>query len=95
MITGLFLVIINLTGENLPVELILVFAFATVTLYSLLRFSLLCSAISWIVWHLLFVSLTTDFFPWCAWRGLFVVTLVMGCALFGFKLALTQQVRVR
>lgn len=90
MITGLFLVIINLTGENLPVELILVFAFATVTLYSLLRFSLLCSAISWI----LFVSLTTDFSRWCAWRGLFVVTLVMGCALFGFKLALTQQVRV-
>ena len=91
MMTGLFLVIINLPGENLPVELILVFAFAAVMLYSLLRFGLLCSAVSWIVSHVLFAPLTMDFSRWYAWRGLFVVALVVGCALFGFKRALTRQ----
>lgn len=90
-VTGLFLVIVNLTGENLRVELILVLAFATVMLYSLLRFGLLCSAVSWLVSHLLFAPLTTDFSRWYAWRGLFVVALVMGCALYGFKLALARQ----
>ena len=90
-VTGLFLVIINLTGENLRVELILVLAFATVLLYSLLRFGLLSSAVSWLVSHLLFAPLTTDFSRWYAWRGLFAVALVMGCALLGFKLALARQ----
>ena len=89
--TGLFLVIINLTGENLRVELILVLAFATVMLYSLLRFGLLSSAVSWIVSHVLFAPLTTDFSRWYAWRGLFPVALVMGCALYGFKLALARR----
>jgi hypothetical protein len=90
-ITGLFLVIINLTGENLRVELILVLAFATVMLYSLLRFGLLSSAVSWIVSHVLFAPLTTDFSRWYAWRGLFTVGLVLACALYGFKLALARQ----
>ncbi len=90
-VTGLFLVIINLTGENLRVELILVLAFATVMLYSLLRFGLLSSAVSWIVSHVLFAPLTTDLSRWYAWRGLFAVAMVLGCALYGFKLALARQ----
>jgi hypothetical protein len=79
------------TGENLRVELILVVAFAMIMLYSLLRFGLLSSAVSWIVSHVLFAPLTTDLSRWYAWRGLFAVALVMGCALFGFKLALARQ----
>jgi serine/threonine-protein kinase len=90
-VTGVFLVIINVTGENLRVELILVVAFAMIMLYSLLRFGLLSSAVSWIVSHVLFAPLTTDLSRWYAWRGLFAVALVMGCALFGFKLALARQ----
>jgi hypothetical protein len=90
-VTGLFLVIINLTGENLRVELILVLAFATVMLYSLLRFGLLSSAVSWIISHVLFAPLTTDLSRWYAWRGLFAVAMVLGCALYGFKLALARQ----
>lgn len=91
VITGLFLMIINLAGENLLVELILVLGFATVMLYSLLRFGLLSSAASWIVSHILFAPLTTDFSRWYAWRGLCAVGLVMACALYGFKLALARQ----
>jgi serine/threonine-protein kinase len=90
-VTGLFLVIINLTGENLRVEVVLVLVFATLMLYSLLRFGLLCSAIAWVVSHVLVAPLTTDLSRWYAWRGLFAVALVMGCALYGFKLALARQ----
>ena len=90
-ITGLFLVVINLTGENLPVELPFVVAFAALMIFCLLRFGLLPLAVAWVSLEIVAGPLSTDLSRWYAWRGLFSVILLLAIALYGFRLAIAGK----
>ena len=90
-LTGFFLVVINLTGENLPVELPFVAAFAALMIFCLLRFGLLSLAVAWVSVEIVAGPLSTDLSRWYAWRGLFSVILLLAIALYGFRLAIGRK----
>jgi hypothetical protein len=91
MTVGIFFGVISLTGENLAIEIPLAALFVVAILYCLLRFGFLASAVSWITSQVAFAPFTTDLSRWYAWRGLAAAGILLGVALYGFKVALAGQ----
>jgi serine/threonine-protein kinase len=89
---GLVFVILNLSGENLSIELPFAFLRAALLVFLVLRFGLLSVAVGGFVDVLLEASpITLDFSQWYAGRSLFAVSLFVGIALYGFRIALGRR----
>jgi hypothetical protein len=89
---GLVFVILNLSGENLFIELPFAFLRAALLVFLLLRFGLLSVAVAGFVDVLLQVSpITFDFSQWYAGRSTFALAVFAGIAVYGFRVALGKR----
>jgi hypothetical protein len=87
--TGLLLVMLTLSGENLAVEIPTGIAFAALTIFVAVRFGILALVFSNLaVIALVRVPLTLDVSSWYVARGFLVASLVVVPAVFAFRISL-------
>ncbi len=90
--TGLLYAIINLGAENFGIETPNVILTAALCTFLLVRFGILALAIGLFVQTLLLsYPLTLDFSRWYASRSAFVLAVLVGMALYGFRSALASR----
>jgi Protein kinase domain len=86
---GLLFFLLNVSGENLAIEIPFAVLIATILVFVVLRFGLLAVAVAGLVGTLLRLSpITLDFSRWYAGRSLFALAIVAALALIGFRFAL-------
>jgi hypothetical protein len=89
---GFLFFLLNVSGENLAIEIPFAVLIATVLVFVVLRFGLLAVAVAGLVGTLLRLSpITLDFSRWYAGRSLFALAIVAAIALVGFRLALGRR----
>jgi hypothetical protein len=89
---GLLFFLLNVSGENLAIEIPFAVLIATILAFVVLRFGLLAVAVAGLVGTLLRLSpVTLDFSRWYAGRSLFTLAIVAALALIGFRLALGKR----
>ncbi|HEX9149707.1 MAG TPA: hypothetical protein VF958_11150, partial [Thermoanaerobaculia bacterium] len=89
---GVLFTMIHLSGENVAIELPFAILMAAVLVFVVLRFGLLSVAVAGVVAPLLtFSPLTLDLSRWYAGRSLFALAVVVGVALYGFRVALGKR----
>jgi hypothetical protein len=89
---GFLFFLLNVSGENLAIEIPFAVLIATIFVFVVLRFGLLAVAVAGVVDTLLRLSpITLDFSRWYAGRSLFALAVVLGIALCGFRLALGKR----
>ncbi len=92
LVAALLVIGINLTGENIPIELFLAVVFATLWLTCLMRVGLLSICVSRCVAYILGDGVaTSDLSRWYAWRGLVELGVVLAIAIYGFKVSLAGK----
>jgi hypothetical protein len=93
-LTGLILAILNLgqTGENFWVALPFAILFVALSLIVLIRFGLLALFVFNAYYLLMSVlPVTLDFSRWYIGRSLFLLLLLIGLAVYGFRAALAGR----
>ena len=89
IIAALFSVGPAFTGENIPIETLLVVILAILWLVCLMKVGFLALCVATFVTNTLSDGLPTfDLSRWYAWRGLVEIALVAAIAVFAFKIAL-------
>jgi serine/threonine-protein kinase len=89
---GFLFFLLNVSGENLAIEIPFAVLIATVLVFVVLRFGLLAVAVAGLVGTLLRLSpITLDFSRWYAGRSLFTLAIVTALALIGFRFALGRR----
>jgi serine/threonine-protein kinase len=89
---GLVAFLINLSGENLAIEIPFAALQAGLLLVLVLRFGILSAAVRGLVLGLLILSpITLDFSRWYAERSLLALLLFVALALYGFRIALGKR----
>jgi len=89
---GLVTFLLNLSGENLAIEIPFAALQAGLLLVLVLRFGILSAAVRGLVGGLLILSpITLDFSQWYAGRSLLALLLVVALALYGFRVALGRR----
>jgi hypothetical protein len=88
-LSGLALTLLNMSGENLAVEVPMALLMAVLTLFVAIRIGLLALAFRFLGEHLLTnFPLTLDFSRWYAGRSLFVLLILAGLVVYAFQAAL-------
>ena len=93
-VTGLILSILNLggSGENFWVALPFALIFGALSLIVLIRFGLLALFVFNVYWSLLSIlPVTPDFSRWYIGRSLFLLLVLVGLAVYGFRAALAGR----
>jgi hypothetical protein len=86
---GLVLTLLDISAENILVEVPMVLALATLTILVATRFGIVALAVSFLSRDLLLSSpLTLDFSRWYAGRSLLVLLILAGLAVYGFRASL-------
>jgi serine/threonine-protein kinase len=86
---GLVLALLDISAENILVEVPMVLALATLTILVATRFGIVALAVSFLSRDLLLSSpLTLDFSRWYAGRSLLVLLILAGLAIYGFRASL-------
>src|SRR5208283_206866 len=89
LLTGVFVLLINLGTESFKLELPVALLIAAVTVFLLVRFGILALLFAQFYVNLIVAApITFDFFRWYAGRGVFVLLLLLGSWLWGLRLAL-------
>ena len=89
---GLLFAMLNVSEENLAIELPFAILMAILLVFVVLRFGLLAVAVGGVVAPLLTNSpITLDFSRWYAGRSLFALAVVVAIALYGFRVALGSR----
>lgn len=89
---GLVNFVVSLGGENFSIEVPFAFLQAAVLVFVVLRFGLLSLAVLQFVSPVLQAApITVDFSQWYAGRSLFVLLVLVGIALYGFRVALGKR----
>jgi hypothetical protein len=89
---GFLFILLNVSGENLAIEIPFAVLMATILVFVVLRFGLVAVAVAGVVSSLLRLSpITFDFSRWYAGRSLFALAVVFGIALYGFRVALGRR----
>lgn len=89
---GLLILLLNLSGENLAIELPTASLMGALLAFVVLRFGLLTMAVGGIVSATLIVCpITLDLSWWYATRGLFALAVIAAIALYGFRIALGKR----
>ena len=89
---GLLFAMLNVSEENLAIELPFAILMAILLVFVVLRFGLLAVAVGGVVAPLLTNSpITLDFSRWYAGRSLFALAVVVAIALYGFRVALGRR----
>jgi Protein kinase domain len=89
---GLVTFVVSLSGENFLIEVPFGFLEAAVLVFVVLRFGLLSLAVLQFVSPVLQAApITIDFSQWYAGRSLFALLVLVGIALYGFRVALGSR----
>jgi serine/threonine-protein kinase len=89
---GLVNFVISLSGENFSIEVPFALLQSAVFIFVVVRFGLLSVAVMQFVAPLLQVApITLDFSRWYSGRSLLAITVFVGIALYGFRLALGKR----
>jgi eukaryotic-like serine/threonine-protein kinase len=88
-LAGLILVLGELSGENIAVELPMAIALGSLTIFVAARFGLVALAFTQLTRNLLLSApLTLDFSRWYAGRSMFVLVVLASLAVYGFHTSL-------
>jgi serine/threonine-protein kinase len=89
---GFLFFLLNVSGENLAIEIPFAVLIATIFVFVVLRFGLLAVAVAGLVGTLLRLSpITLDLSRWYAARSLFALAIIVAIALYGFRIALGKR----
>jgi serine/threonine-protein kinase len=88
-VAGLILALLDISGENILVEVPMVLALATLTIFAATRFGIVALAVNFLSRGLLvFSPFTLNFSRWYAGRSLLVLLILVGLAVYGFRASL-------
>jgi serine/threonine-protein kinase len=88
-LAGLVFAVINLSGENIPVEVPMAVAAGALTMLVAARYGLVALIVYQLTWDLLLAfPLTLDFSRWYAGRAMFAAAVFLGLAIYGFRVLL-------
>jgi hypothetical protein len=88
-VAGLVLALLDISGENILVEVPMVLALASLTILAATRFGIVALAASFLSRALLLsFPLTLDFSRWYSGRSLLVLLILTGLAVYGFRASL-------
>jgi hypothetical protein len=88
-LAGLVFAVINLSGENILVEVPMAVAAGALTMLVAARYGLVALIVYQLTWDLLLAfPLTLDFSRWYAGRAMFAAAVFLGLAIYGFRVLL-------
>ncbi len=88
-LAGLVFAVINLSGENIPVEVPMAVAAGALTMLVAARYGLVALIVYQLTWDLLLAfPLTLDFSRWYAGRAMFAAAVFLALAIYGFRISL-------
>jgi len=88
-VAGLVFALINLSGENIAVEVPMVLAVGALTILVAARYGLVALVVYQLTWDVLLAfPLTLDFSRWYAGRGMIAAAVFLGLAVYGFRVSL-------
>jgi serine/threonine protein kinase len=88
-VAGLVFALVNLSGENIPVEVPMAFAVGALTIFVAARYGLVALVVFQLTWALLLAfPLTLDFSLWYAGRAMLAAAIFLALAVYGFRVSL-------
>jgi hypothetical protein len=88
-LAGLVFAVINLSGENIPVEVPMALAIGALTIFVAARYGLVALVVYQLTWDLLLsMPLTLDFSLWYAGRAMLAAAVFLALAVYGFRVCL-------